>query len=177
MGQGAGHAEEEEEEAEEEGAQVFLSILLCPRSSHLEIWTFLSTSPSSQEVFSCVQVCSLLRDTWLDSGNMCMRRFWRLWVYFLFFLVKADFTPEVDSPVNLDIVLRVPLLQLADRSLSCLRSIGCIPLGDDHEDILRIQRSWLASGYTLTRQATELFLNFIHSTQRWTLSLNVRKEA
>ena len=82
MGPRAGQAEKEEEE---EGAQSFLSILLSPLRSPLEIWTFFPRAPRRWQ--SCSVSGCFLR--LLDSGYMYMRLTWRLLDYFLIFYVKV----------------------------------------------------------------------------------------
>ena len=75
--------QEEEEEEEEEGAQIFPSHLFRPLRSHLEIWTFSSSSPTSLAVLFCVKgVCLRL----CDRGFMLV---WRLQDYVLMFCAKG----------------------------------------------------------------------------------------
>ena len=74
------------------------------------------------------------------SGRyMFMRQFSRLLVYAWVFHVLVDLGSEVDSPGNLDIISRALFWQLVVRCLSCLRSIGCVVLGDDHLKMVPIQ--------------------------------------
>ena len=83
----------------------------------------------------------------------------RLVVYLWVSFVKVVQGSEIVSTGILDIVSRAPFWQLVVRCLSCLRSAARVLSGDDYAKMLRFV---LYSGYTLTRQFTELFLNFTH---------------
>ena len=72
----------------------------------------------------------------------------------------VDLTSEVDSPGNLDITPRALFWQLAVRRLSCVRNTGCVLLGDDCGEMLRVRHSWLDSRYTHFRQSKKIMLIF-----------------